>query len=283
MTWNPPGPALLFCPGDRPDRFQKAIDRADAVVLDLEDAVAGPDKGQARIAVAKSDLDPERTVVRIAQTSSPEHSLDVEVVRSTGYWCVMLSKAESGDQVRRVADATGAVVLALVETPLGVVRANDIAEAEGCVGLMWGSEDLIVAMGGTASRFGYLHGGPGQVPGAYRDVARHTRSVVALAAAAFGRWAVDAVHLDIRDEAGLLAEARDAAALGFAATGCIHPIQAAVVRRAYAPSEDQVDWARHVLAARKHGERVIRVGGQMIDGPLFRQAEAILRRHQAIP
>lgn len=278
MTWNPPGPALLFCPGDRPDRFAKALARADAVILDLEDSVASMDKSSARSAVARSGLDPERTIVRINQVSAPSHDEDVAALRATDYRCVMLSKAESGDQIRQVAEATAAVVLALVETPLGVVRATDIAEAEGCAGLMWGSEDLIAAMGGTASRFAYLHAGPGQIPGAYRDVAQHTRSVVALAAAAFGRWAVDAVHLDIRDEGGLLAEARDAAALGFAGTGCIHPSQAAVVRRAYAPSEEQVDWARRVLAVAERGERVSRVDGQMVDGPLFRQAEAILRR-----
>ncbi|HHV21961.1 MAG TPA: CoA ester lyase [Propionibacterium sp.] len=278
MTWYPPGPALLFCPGDRPDRFGKALDRADAAILDLEDAVASVDKERARAEVARAELDPDRTIVRISQTSSPGHADDVAAVRAGGYRCVMLSKSESGDQIRQVAEVIDGVVLALVETPLGVVRANDIAEAEGCVGLMWGSEDLIAAMGGTASRFAYLHAGPGQVPGAYRDVARHARSVVALAAAAFGRWAVDAVRMDIRDEGGLLAEARDAAALGFAATACIHPTQAAIVRRAYEPTEEQVDWARRVLAAAEDGERVVRVDGHMVDGPMFRQAEAILRR-----
>ncbi|WP_432559406.1 HpcH/HpaI aldolase/citrate lyase family protein [Granulicoccus sp. GXG6511] len=281
MTWYPPGPALLFCPGDRPDRFGKALDRADAAILDLEDAVASVDKDRARTEVAKAALDPDRTVVRVSQTSSPGHAEDLAAVRAGGYRCVMLSKSESGDQIRQVAEAIDGVVLALVETPLGVVRANDIAEAEGCVGLMWGSEDLIAAMGGTASRFAYLHAGPGQVPGAYRDVARHARSLVALAAAAFGRWAIDAVRLDIRDEGGLLAEARDAAALGFAGTACIHPTQAAIIRRAYEPTEEQVDWARRVLAAAADGERVVRVDGHMIDGPLFRQAEAILRRSPA--
>ena len=278
MTWYPPGPALLFCPGDRPDRFGKALDRADAAILDLEDAVASVDKERARAEVARAELDPDRTIVRSSQTSSPGHADDVAAVRAGGYRCVMLSKSESGDQIRQVAEVIDGVVLALVETPLGVVRANDIAEAEGCVGLMWGSEDLIAAMGGTASRFAYLHAGPGQVPGAYRDVARHARSVVALAAAAFGRWAVDAVRMDIRDEGGLLAEARDAAALGFAATAFIHPTQAAIVRRAYEPTEEQVDWARRVLAAAEDGERVVRVDGHMVDGPMFRQAEAILRR-----
>jgi citrate lyase subunit beta / citryl-CoA lyase len=278
MTWKPPGPAVLFCPGDRSDRFAKALERADAVILDLEDGVAPPGRGAARTAVARSELDPVRVIVRINRVGSTDHDDDVATVRATSYSCVMLAKTESGAQVAQVAEATGAVVLALVETPLGVLRAAEISATPGCAGLMWGAEDLIASMGGTGSRFPALCAGPGQVPGAYRDVARHARSVVALAAAAFGRWAVDAVHLDFRDYAGLLAEARDAAALGFAATACVHPDQAAVVRRAYAPSAEQVDWASRVLAEADHQPGVFAFEGRMIDGPVLAHARAIHHR-----
>jgi citrate lyase subunit beta/citryl-CoA lyase len=278
MMWIPPGPALLFCPADRPDRFGKALERADAVILDLEDGVAAPARPVARTAVARSGLDPARSIVRINRVGSADHDDDVAAVRTSGYSCVMLAKAESGPQVTRLAEATGAEILALIETPLGVLRAGEIAAADGCVGLMWGAEDLIAAMGGTDSRFADLCAGPGQVPGAYRDVARHTRSVVALSASAFGRWAVDAVHLDFRDQAGLLAEACDAAAMGFTATACIHPDQVAVVHRAYVPSAERLNWARRVLAAAEAEPGVFTFEGLMIDQPVLRQAEAILRR-----
>ena len=116
--------------------------------------------------------------------------------------------------------------------------------------------------------------------GRYRDVASHARSAVLLATCAHGKAAIDSVYLDIPDLAGLAAEAQDAAASGFALKACIHPSQAAVVRRAFQADEAQVAWARRVLAAaRDAGGRdkgVIKVDGQMIDAPLIRQAEAIL-------
>ncbi|MBB0970043.1 HpcH/HpaI aldolase/citrate lyase family protein, partial [Dietzia aerolata] len=110
---------------------------------------------------------------------------------------------------------------------------------------------------------------------------RHARARVALAAAAFGRWAVDSVHLDIADEAGQRAEALDAVALGYVGTACIHPSQVAVVRGAYAPDDDEVAWARRVLDAAEHEKGVFQLDGRMVDGPVFRQAEATLRRAQA--
>ncbi|MGF0130508.1 HpcH/HpaI aldolase/citrate lyase family protein [Dietzia cinnamea] len=280
-TWVPPGPALLFCPADRPERYGKAADRADVVILDLEDAVAPADRPAARDALRASALDPERTIVRVNPVGTEDHAADLEAVAGTAYRCVMLAKSESAAQVTDVHTATGAAVLALVETPLGVVRAEEIASAPGCTGMMWGAEDLLAAMGGSTSRFSTAEVGGPRVAGEYRDVPRHARARVALAAAAFGRWAVDSVHLDIADEAGQRAEALDAVALGFVGTACIHPSQVAVVRKAYAPDDDEVAWARKVLAAAEHNQGVFQLDGRMVDGPVFRQAEATMRRAAA--
>ena len=92
---------------------------------------------------------------------------------------------------------------------------------------------------------------------------------------------IDAVHLDIDDHDGLAEEAADAAALGFGATACIHPSQVPVVRAAYRPTDAQVRWATTVLEA-VHGSAgaVAAVEGMMVDGPIIRQAEVILRRAQ---
>ncbi len=147
--------------------------------------------------------------------------------------------------------------------------------------MMWGAEDLLAAMGGSTSRFSSAEAGGPREAGEYRDVPRHARARVALAAAAFGRWAVDSVHLDIADSSGQRAEALDAVALGFVATACIHPSQVAVVREAYAPDDDEVAWARKVLAAAEHNQGVFRLDGRMVDGPVFRQAEATMRRAAA--
>lgn len=280
-AWIPPGPALLFCPADRPERYGKAADRADVVIIDLEDAVAPAARPAAREALTASELDPDRTIVRVNPVDTDDHAADLEALAATGYRCVMLAKTESAAQVTDVHSATGAAVLALVETPLGVVRAEEIAAAPGCAGLMWGAEDLLAAMGGSTSRFSAAEAGGPRVAGEYRDVPRHARARVALAAAAFGRWAVDSVHLDIADEAGQRAEALDAVALGYVGTACIHPSQVAVVRGAYAPDDDEVAWARRVLDAAEHEKGVFQLDGRMVDGPVFRQAEATLRRAQA--
>ncbi|WP_425310780.1 CoA ester lyase [Ammonicoccus fulvus] len=288
--WMPPGPALLFCPGNRPDRFEKAAERSDAVILDLEDAVPARDRDAARAAIAASRLDPERTIVRVNPVGSPDHEADLACVRETDYTCVMLAKTESAEHVTSVAAWTEACVLALVETPLGVVRAEEIASALGCGGMMWGAEDLVAAMGGRSSRFALphtvpdasrepetLHAAVGTRAGAYRDVPRYARARVAMAAAAFGRWAVDGVHMDFSDTEGQRIEALDGFALGFAATACIHPDQVPIVREAYTPNQADIDWAQRVLAAEEMGGAV-EVDGRMVDGPMYRQAEAIIRR-----
>jgi citrate lyase subunit beta/citryl-CoA lyase len=178
----------------------------------------------------------------------------------------MLSKTDSAAQVRALAPRE---VIALVETPRGAVFATEIAAAQGTVAMMWGAEDLVATLGGSSSR---------RADGTYRDVARHVRSTVLLAASAFGRIALDAVHLDIRDIEGLRAEADDAVAVGFDGTVCIHPTQISVVRNAYRPTDEKLDWARRVLGAARTERGVFAFGGQMVDSPVLKHAEMMLRR-----
>jgi citrate lyase subunit beta/citryl-CoA lyase len=267
-----PGPALLFCPADRPDRYAKALAAADGVILDLEDGVGPDGKDAARAALAATDLDPARVIVRVNATGTAEHAADMAALRGTGYRLIMLPKSESRAQL----DGLGGDwrVTALCETPLGIVNAAEIAAAPNVIAVMWGAEDLIAAMHGRSSRL------PG---GRYRDVALHARSAVLLAAAARGRPAIDAVYVNIPDLDGLAAEAEDAAASGFALKACVHPSQVPVVRRAFRADEAQVAWARRVLDAAAAGGAggegaggAVKVDGQMIDAPLIRQAEAIL-------
>lgn len=258
-----PGPALLFCPADRPDRYAKALAAADAVVLDLEDGVGAGAKEAARRALVATPVDPARVVVRVNAPGTPEHDADIEAVRATPYRMLMLPKSESRDQAGALADWR---IIALCETPRGVLNAAELAAVPNVAALMWGAEDLIAAMGGRTSR---------RADGRYRDVALHARSAVLLAAAAQGRPAIDAVYLSIGDLDGLAAEAEDAASSGFALKACIHPSQVPVVRAAFRAGEAQVAWARRVLAAARDGGAVA-VDGQMIDAPLIRQAEAIL-------
>jgi citrate lyase subunit beta/citryl-CoA lyase len=262
--WLPPGAAWLFCPADRPDRYAKAADAADLVILDLEDAVAAGAKAAAREALVDRPLDPARTVVRVNATGTADHDADLEALAATSYSTVMLPKCESAADVATLAPRH---VVALIETPRGVLGAPECAAAAGVVAVMWGAEDLVAATGGTSSR---------HASGDYRDVARHARSTALLAAAAAGVVAVDAVYLDLTDLAGLRAEAEDAVAVGFGAKVAVHPRQVPVIREAFRPSPDLVAWARSVLTGGSDG--VFAAGGRMVDAPVLRQAEAVLRR-----
>ncbi len=258
------GPALLFCPADRPDRYAKAAAAADTVILDLEDAVAPADRVRAREALVASDLDQDSTIVRVNAAGTPDHALDREALAATGYTQVMLAKAENAEQVEAVSRYR---VVALCETALGILNAVEIARHPSTVAVMWGAEDLIASMEGRSSRTG---------DGTYRDVARSARSSVLLAARAQGKDAVDAVHLDIADVAGLRAEATDAVASGFTATACIHPSQVAVIREAYASTEEEREWARAVLDEASRQPGVFRFRGRMVDEPVLRQARRFL-------
>lgn len=282
-----PGPAWLFAPADRPDRCLKAHDRADVAVVDLEDAVAADRKDAGRagllglpaLAAASVDgadrapLDPDRLLVRVNPAGTAHHDADREAVDALAAALgvprlrVMLAKAEDPAAVAALAPHE---VVVLAESPAGVDRVRDLLDVPGVVAAMWGAEDLVAGLGGLSSRR------PG---GTYRDVARHARSTVLVAAKARGLLAVDAVHLDIGDLEGLREECEDAAASGFDATCAIHPGQVGVIRAAYRPSPERLAWAGRVLAGvAEHGTGVFALDGQMVDGPVVRQAEQVLRR-----
>jgi len=263
-----PGPAWLFCPADRPDRYAKALSRADLVIVDLEDAVAPANRPAARDALRRlahdGVLDPDRTLVRINGTQSGDHPLDLAVLAEVGLPRAMLAKSEDPVQLAAIEHE----VVLLVETPRGIERITELAAQDNVIGAMWGADDLVAGLGGTTSR---------HPDGRYRDVARFARSRALIAAKAAGRLAVDAVHMDIADTAGLAAECEDAVASGFDATAAIHPSQVPIIRTAYAPSPGQVDWATRLLAHVGEDRGVTTFEGRMVDGPVYTQAERVLR------
>ncbi|MFD4430184.1 HpcH/HpaI aldolase/citrate lyase family protein [Nocardia sp. NPDC058497] len=265
-AWEPSGPAWLFCPADRPERFAKAAAVADVVILDLEDGVAAGDKAAARKALIETPLDPQHTVIRVNAADTDEYAADLAALAQTAYRRVMLPKCESAEQVRSLA---GYEVIVLVESPLGAVRVAESVAAENAIGVMWGAEDLVAGLGGNSSR---------HADGSYRDVARHVRSASLLAAKAFGRFALDSVFLNIKDLEGLAVETLDAVAVGFDAKVAIHPSQVAVIREGYAPDPEEIDWARRVLAEVPNHRGVFAFEGRMVDAPVLRHAEQIVRR-----
>ncbi|MFC9896569.1 HpcH/HpaI aldolase/citrate lyase family protein [Nocardia sp. NPDC127579] len=266
MSWAMPGPAWLFCPADRPERFAKAAAAADIVILDLEDGVAAADKAAARQALLDTPLDPETTVVRVNPYGTEAHAQDLPVLARTRYRRIMLPKCESGEQIRALAECE---VIALIESPLGALTVAETMRVDNAIGVMWGAEDLVAGLGGSSSRY---------PDGRYREVAHQVRSTTLLAAKAAGKFALDSVYLDIRDLDGLRAESADAVAVGFDAKVAIHPGQVPVIRAAYAPTEAEADWARRVLAEVPNHRGVFAFEGRMVDAPVLRHAEQVLRR-----
>uniref|UniRef100_UPI000592EF82 aldolase/citrate lyase family protein n=1 Tax=Nocardia vinacea TaxID=96468 RepID=UPI000592EF82 len=163
MSWQLPGPAWLFCPADRPERFEKAAAAADVVIIDLEDGVAAGDKAFARKALVETPLDPETTVVRINAVGTDEHEPDLAALARTEYRRIMLPKAESAEQLGSLTDYE---VIALIESPLGAMAVGRAVLARNAIGAMWGAEDLVAGLRGNSSR---------HADGSYRDVARHVR------------------------------------------------------------------------------------------------------------
>lgn len=261
------GPALLFCPADRPDRFAKAQERSDCVILDLEDAVAPADRQRAREAIIDTPLDPARVIVRVNASTSEFQTADLAALAQTEYRTIMLPKLERHSDLDGL---DGFHIIALLETPLGVRDADALAADPRVAALSWGAEDLVAAMGGFASR---------TADGRFGEPARYARSRVLIAAAAAGKPAYDTVHPDLDDIDGLREEAAEAAAAGFRGAMCLHPKQVGILREAYLPTAEASAWARGVLdAARSATGGVFTFEGQMIDEPVLRQARSITAR-----
>lgn len=251
---------FLFVPGHRPDRFAKAQAAGpDAIILDLEDAVAPADKEAARDHVSAWLADGNEAVVRINAVGTPWHEADVEAVAGR-VSAVMVPKAEDPAALRALRSA-GLELIPLIETALGVTQAA--AVCAGVVRPAFGSIDLATQLGVDARS---------------HEALRQARSTVVLAAAAAGCGApIDGVTTSLKDEAALVADLRHAAELGFTAKLCIHPSQLAAAAEAFTPTAEQIEWARAVLAAGADGAATA-VAGEMVDKPVIRRAESILSR-----
>jgi citrate lyase subunit beta/citryl-CoA lyase len=262
----------LFVPGNRPERFAKALTSgADAVVLDLEDAVAPAAKGEARDAIAQwarqaPDADRERIVVRINDAGSSAFADDLRLLREARISNVMLPKAESAPHVQAVRAAVPeAGVLALIESAAGVANVQQVAGAEGTARLVFGTLDYALDLDLD------IADGP--------DGLAHAASVLAIASRIAGLSApVAGVTPQLDDEQRLLADLAWSRRHGFGAKLCIHPRQVAPIHAALAPGAEALDWARRVLAAEAASPGAARLDGRMIDRPVVLQAERTLRR-----
>lgn len=260
----------LFVPGSRPERFGKALaSGADAVVLDLEDAVAAHDKARARAAVADwlaaaGAADRSRAVVRVNDAGADSFDDDLRALAAAGATQVMLPKAESARQVARVLAALpGARVLALIESARGVAGVEEVAGADGVARLVFGTLDFALDLD-----LDIAHDAAGLAYAASR---------IALASRVAGLAApVAGVTPQLDDDARLLADWALARCHGFGAKLCIHPRQVAPIHLALRPGAEALDWARRVLAAEAASPGAARLDGRMVDRPVVLQAQRIL-------
>jgi citrate lyase subunit beta/citryl-CoA lyase len=259
--------SYLFVPGNRPERFEKARSSgADAVILDLEDAVSVEGKPAARETVA-AWLSPERPVyVRVNGTQTEWFADDLRTVSRPGLAGVMLPKVEEPEQVAETASGLGdgTPVLPTLETALGVWNARALAEAPGVERLAFGPVDFRLDTGilGEGEELLYVK----------------TRMVLASRVAGV-LPPLDGVTVALDDPEQLVADVQRARSLGFGGKVCIHPRQVGAVNEGFLPTQDEVTWAEKVVrAAETAGSGAIRLGGEFIDPPVVERARAILEQ-----
>lgn len=250
--------APLFVPANRPERFGKAAaSGTDAVILDLEDAVAVDAKDAARAALTK-DFTALPVIVRINAQGTPWHDADMAAVAALHPAAVILPKAEDAGLAASAAAILGVPVIALVESARGLAQARAIATAPGVVRLAFGSVDFCADLG-------CAH---------LREVLLPARAELVLASRLAGIAApIDGVTVQLDDPGASHDDAAQARALGMTGKLCIHPRQVAEVRRTFAPTDAERDWARRVIAS---GEGAVSVDGAMVDEPVRIRARAIL-------
>ncbi len=277
--------SVLFAPANQPALVAKLSRSApDVVVLDLEDAVPAPNKGEARAAAVDAIVTlgaPDGAplvAVRVNSVRTSWFDDDVSAVVAAGVGAIVVPKLESIDDVRRlhaaVTAASATTTRAPGATPLlvaGIETARGVADArtylaDGFAACYFGAEDYVADMGGERT--------------SSNDEVRFARGYVALAARVCGVAALDIVTADIADAERFAREATEARALGYAGKLCIHPRQVALARDAFTPTEQQVDRARRVLAAwaeaNARGVGAIAFEGQLIDEPMATRARAVL-------
>lgn len=268
--------SLLFVPGDRPERMEKALALgADALILDLEDAVTASAKAAARSAVREFvDMrSADATLfVRVNPLDSSFIADDLAALDGAAMTGVVLPKAEgraSVAELRRHLPGDYLVLPIATETPRAVFTLGDY-DGAGLAGLTWGAEDLPAAIGAATSR---------EADGGYTDPYKMVRALTLFGAHAAGVPAIETVYPDFRDLDGLDAYAARGRRDGFTGMMAIHPAQVPVINAAFSPSDAEIAHARAVvdLFAANPGAGALQLDGKMVDAPHLKAAERLLR------
>jgi len=270
--------ALLFTPGNRPERFAKAAATgADGLILDLEDAVAAPAKEDARATVVahfrgdfRAGLAPHQLKgLRVNNIHTPAGVRDLDALVSSGVApdFVLLPKVESAFEVRLYVrhlegGQAGIAFGCLIESARGLEAAMEIAQADPRVRVLaFGGVDLAADLRAELAWEPLLYG----------------RSRLVQAAASAGLGLLDVPHLALDDEAALAAECARVKALGFTSKLAIHPKQVAPILAAFTPTAAEVDRAARMVAALEQaGGNAVEFEGKMLEGPVVKAAQRVL-------
>ncbi|MGB5332309.1 MAG: CoA ester lyase [Woeseiaceae bacterium] len=278
--------SFLFVPADSERKLQKAGDTgADALILDLEDAVVPAARADARLAAAGFLRGRQNVWIRINPLDTEDAAADLEAVMPAEPAGIVLPKARSAadaialsrridelEQRHGIEQGQTEIIVLCTERPEALFTLQDYAGAtERLYGLSWGAEDLSVAVGASANRDGQ---------GNWLPTFEMARSLCLLAAAAAEVTAIDTVFTDFRDREGLLRYSANARRDGFSGMLAIHPAQVDAINAAFEPSTAEIEHAERIveLFGANPGAGTIGMDGKMIDRPHLLQAQRLLKR-----
>lgn len=279
---TPPLRSLLYIPGSKERALEKATRLpADGIIFDLEDAVAPTEKAHARQLVAAvlatQDFGTRSLMVRLNGFDSDWFADDMAVICAGGPAAILLPKVNSGADIARLANMLGqhpkcadTKIWAMMETPLGVLNAQEIAAASPRLrGMVLGTNDLAKDLGSRG-----------------RDPLRIGLGLCLLAARAYGLVCVDGVYNAFRDNEGLRAECEQGRDLGFDGKSLIHPAQIEVANAVFAPNAAEIDLARRQIAAfeaaKAKGLGIAVLDGKIVENLHVAAAQRLLARLAAI-
>ena len=261
----------LFVPATRIDRVAKAFaSGSDAVIVDLEDAVAGVDKAEARKALRSyyDSNDYQPIWVRINQAGSEYFEEDLKICQQMPNLAgLILPKAEQAADIEKVHHATGLPIMALIETALGLYQIDSMAKSSGLLAFSYGfldlCNDLQVQVGTAAADI----------------IANQIRYQLSLTSKVHQLLApIDTVYTDFNDDEGLSQRVQLWSQMGLSGMLCIHPKQVAVVQQSLQPTDAEIDFARRVVEKYQHSEQaVFKIDGNMVDAPVIERCRQLLR------
>jgi citrate lyase beta subunit len=284
QAWYVPMRSKLFVPGSRPELFAKAVaSQADAISIDLEDAVEESRKVEARAAVSsflnsrQPGADGKVMIVRVNAPSTPHFDADLQAIVGPALDLANLPMAESPQDVSAAAEAFSCIerargiekpigLLVNIETPRALRLAAEIAKAAPrVVGLQLGFGDLFEPLG---------------IDRSHAAAVEQVQLTLRLAAGEAGVWAYDSAYANVKDVDGYRREAEIARRLGFVGKSCIHPSQIALANEVFRPTDREIAHALRVVAASEEAKRkgigAYMVDGRMVDAPFARRAEDIV-------